>query len=130
MPRHHPGNFKPWTPGEGRAFARRLGRELAPHYAIALTGGTLTHVRGERKDVDVIVYPMKNARWDLDEIRGLLRAAGLEPLLSADQMRRHWRRRGVGDLDGRHVEVWRTGDRRRVDVLYFDGRAGSRDTAP
>jgi hypothetical protein len=101
---------------------RRLGLQMQPHYAVALTGGTLNHVRGERKDVDVIVYPMRNARWDLEEIHALLRAAGLELRLSADRLQRMWCRRGAGD-PGRHVEVWRTRDQRRVDVFYFDGRA-------
>ena len=86
---------------------------------LALAGGVLHRGRSYH-DLDLIAYPHDMSRPRRRKLIAGLRALGATRLRTAPEMRAHWRTKGSRDT--KHVEVWRTDDGRRVDVIILDGR--------
>lgn len=81
---------------------------------VALGGGVL--LRGwSNHDLDLIVYPHSSERANLLKLRKTLQAAGMVRRASAAAVQEEWRK--LGSRDCKHVEVWRTADARRVDII-------------
>lgn len=108
----------PWTLPEALVTVRALERRVRPlGYFTGLTGGVL--YRGSsKKDLDVILCPLNaSAEVDHGPAYDAMRSLGWVRTADADRVRRVWR--AAGSTDTKHVEVWLTADRRRVDVMFL-----------
>lgn len=108
-----------WTLEQALPFLR----ELDPHlrtvgYSCAL-GGSVLHKEPEveRHDLDVIVFPTNSNNRDVDALRGVLVGLGWTLTAPEHKVKSIWRRKG--STDSKHVEVWRTPDRKRVDLFLL-----------
>lgn len=100
-------------------FVFAIVRELEPAlkrrgWHVALTGGVL-QTGASTKDLDLVLYPRDSTCVSLKRLESALQRAGWHRTHTAERMRLGWRIRG--SRDEKHVEVWRTGDGRRVDVI-------------
>lgn len=105
-----------WTLEEGLIVVRELEGKLAGlgwHFALA--GGVL--MRGESDhDLDVLVYPRCSAiPIDTGKLRACLRALGWTLRGRAEYVIEEWEKKG--SIDRKHVDIWATADRKRVDVI-------------
>lgn len=106
-----------WTMDE----AVRLIRVLEPMAAkrgfhIGLCGGVLQKGRSE-KDVDLLLYPDCTAiPGDYAGLKKDWASLGIAMTHSAAQMKALWVKQGV--RDGKHVEVFRLKDGRRIDLIF------------
>lgn len=104
-----------WTQVE----ALRLIRSIQPPlmgagWFVALAGGVLNKGYSEH-DLDLVFVPMKTGKTDLVELHRVLSGYLGTRTHEAEQMREHWKAKG--SPDGKYVEVWRTDDGKRVDVI-------------
>lgn len=105
-----------WTIAEARALILRLEVALLPVGAHVALAGSVLHTGESKKDLDIIVYPRSSRYFDIERIREVFDNVGLRCIISAAEVRRDWRKRGI--KDGKRVEIWAERDR-RVDVLFL-----------
>jgi len=88
---------------------------------VALAGGVLNKGRSEH-DLDLVLVPMKTGAASIAQLHMVLDFAGWKRTHEAEQMREHWKSKG--SPDGKHVEVYRTYDGKRIDVIvaYPEGK--------
>lgn len=113
----NPLPVSPWTLEEASAFTGMLQQKLQPHYCVGLTGSVLYRGKG-RYDLDIIVFPAKSYRWDLDELRLLMLGAGMQLLRNREQVQAYWAKK-YNSNDRKHVEIWQTLSGKRVDVFFL-----------
>jgi len=112
-----------WTLDQGIEMVRQIERALASCGWHAALGGGVLHRGQSDHDLDVIVFPRQRIAETVRQPHiGLLRTAlrhDLDMTLFAtvDRVQKHWRSKGLGDL--KHVEVWKTADGKRVDLLVL-----------
>lgn len=113
-----------WDLVSAVAFARSLEPFLRSEggWTCAL-GGSVLQRGWSRKDLDLICFPMRTSRADARELRAGLRRIGMKPLWGVEVVRARWRRE-FGSDDRKHVEVWRTASKARVDVFVMEAREG------
>lgn len=114
-----------WTLDEARSLIAELRPPLfAIGYGIGLTGSTLYDDAG--RDLDLMIYALDSLhRAPLTAIHEVLSGAGLVLVYDQREVRKHWRAKGSDD--GKHVEIWRTADGRKVDVFILLGGNGVRN---
>jgi len=106
-----------WTLSEATALLQGIAPGLLVRgFAVGLTGSVLTKGSSQH-DLDIVVYPMQSTMdTDWEVARDTLIASGFVCLITADDVRKAWRRKG--SLDMKSVEVW-TFNKRRVDVFFL-----------
>ena len=107
-----------WSLEEALSLIRRIspGLKVAGFY-VGLTGSVLT-VGASQHDLDLIVYPAQSTvTTDFSLARYILISEGWEVYIPAERVQYHWRKKGNNDT--KEVEVWLTGDNRRVDVFFL-----------
>lgn len=106
-----------WALDEALELIRKLEPGLRDAgWALGLTGSVLT--RGESdKDLDLVVYPLNSTEVSKAKLITALGAYGWTRRSSVSATHRTWRH--IGSEDCKQVEVWRTGDGRRVDVFLL-----------
>lgn len=97
-----------------------LVRKLQPAFNgcgwhIALGGGLLNKGFSDH-DLDLVVYPHNSNATDIDKLRAMLRAIGWSLFADVERIQAHWRKKG--GTDKKHVEVWKTPDDKRVDLIF------------
>lgn len=104
-----------WTLDEAVELVRDIWDECAAAgWHLAITGGVL--YRGESdKDLDLVAYPHNSEDADIDDLYDCLCLLGWRLRSQAQTTATYWRK--SGSTDCKHVEVWRTVDGRRVDVI-------------
>jgi hypothetical protein len=107
-----------WTLERGIELARKLEPLLAEvGWHVALAGSVLRDGKSD-KDLDLIVYPhlrKNSARPGYRAMRKALMRAGMWPVSSRREVRKHWR--AAGSKDQKWVEVWAANG--RVDIFVL-----------
>ncbi len=104
-----------WTLEQAILVIRTIAPDCANagwHLALAgsvLLQGSSTH------DLDLIAYPHDSTTVHLDNLHRAFRTRGWRRRAPAAEVVKHWRT--LGSTDCKHVEVWRTPDGRRVDII-------------
>lgn len=109
-----------WDIDTARALARDLELALADKGWHVALGGSVLHNGMSMKDLDLFVYPHTVTRWVgaiRQDVCDALKQLGLRRVASVDAVHDAWRK--MGSKDTKSVEVWRTTDRRRVDIFYL-----------
>jgi len=109
--------LKGWTKDEAMEF---IGR-LLPHleeagFTVALTGSLLLG-KESKKDLDLIVFPINASNFNNGLAHLAFEKIGMRVKATRGQVARTWE--SVGSFDTKHVEVWWTEDKRRIDVFYL-----------
>ncbi len=109
--------FVPWTLEEALVFVRSLADPLETiGFSVGLLGSVL--LNGESNhDLDLVIYPWDTGRVDLRLVSDLLIELGMTRLFQRHEIAKFWARKG--SLDAKHVEVWETSDRKRVDLFFM-----------
>ena len=106
-----------WTLEDGLACVRALECQLSAALGVhfALAGGVM--LRGESEhDLDVVVYPRcSRAGVDTQLLRFALRGLGWSIRVRAVDTIEQWQKRGSADR--KHVDIWATPERKRVDII-------------
>jgi hypothetical protein len=111
-----------WTLDEVRTLLGNLEKfaeETGWHFALA--GGVLREGHSAH-DLDLIAYPRTSTNSDRHMLRFLLTRVGWTLRVPAKEMHGHWKAKG--SKDRKHVEVWRTGNGRRVDLFILGDNPG------
>ena len=105
-----------WTLEEALELIRGLEPNLSKcGYHVALCGGVLQQGRSEH-DLDVLVYPHNSTNnIDIAQLRLCLRDLGWKLRMRAEYLVELWIEKGSNDR--KHVDIWATPDRKRVDVF-------------
>ncbi len=105
-----------WTLEQALELVRSLNeRLLEVGYVVALTGSVL--FKGEsNKDLDLLIYPMTTEHQDKTKVAAKLKELGLLQVSRAEQVQERWKKMR-GSNDKKHVEIWRTRDRRKIDIF-------------
>ena len=105
-----------WTLEDAVALLRELEPLVASvGYHVGVLGSVL--IQGQsQKDLDILLYPHNSSHQNTDRVRDVLREAGLELDVSADQVHAKWW--NSGSTDTKYVEVW-SYKGRRVDFFYL-----------
>ncbi len=106
-----------WTLDEGLSVVRdleaKLSTQLGVHFALAgsvLLRGTSAH------DLDVVVFPHCSvSAIDVGKLRAALRRLGWRIRGYVEFVHEEWEKKGSADR--KHVEIWATPDRKRVDII-------------
>jgi hypothetical protein len=106
-----------WTRDEALAFLMLLEPlVLAAGYGVGLTGSVL--FAGEsRNDLDIIIFPQSKGTENISKLYEALELAGMFRRCGRGTVVREWEK--VGSTDLKNVEVWRTAQRRRVDIFFL-----------
>lgn len=111
-----------WTFNEARmtiVLLEELAKEQHAGWHFALAGGVL--LRGSSThDVDIIAFPHVTLAGNRKALRRVLRTCGWYLRMKAWELHKYWRRKGSPDR--KHVEVWKTTDGRRVDLMIMGDR--------
>lgn len=107
----------PWELKEAHELIDRILPYLkAAGFYPALTGSVL--FQGvSKKDLDIIVYPANSSRYEIRNAFMALEAAGLTQWMDKDRVAQAWVDKG--STDRKHVEVWLTEDKKRVDIFFL-----------
>jgi hypothetical protein len=111
-----------WTLQQALDLVRSIQPTLVANgWFVALAGGVLNKGHSEH-DLDLVLVPMKTGKTDLVELHCVLSGYLGTRTHEAEQMREHWKSKG--SPDGKYVEVYRTDDGKRVDVVvaYPEGK--------
>ncbi len=111
-----------WSLSEARELIATLQPYLMERgWFLALAGGVLNKGYSDH-DLDLVAVPMKTQLAEIKILHEILNMCGLTRTHDADMMQKHWLAKG--SPDGKHVEVYRTSDNKRVDVIvaYPEGR--------
>ena len=106
-----------WTLAEGQKVIKEILPFLkAAHFYPALTGSVLFN-GSSNKDLDIIVYPANSNTCDFNNAIEALKRAGLTQWMDRDNVAGAWADKG--STDQKHVEIWLTSDRRRIDFFFL-----------
>lgn len=89
------------------------------HFALA--GGVMRKGSSEH-DLDLIAYPRTSTKSDRNMLRFILGALGWRLRVPVKEMHVYWKEKG--SKDRKHVEVWQTSDKRRVDLFILGDSPG------
>lgn len=107
-----------WKLEEALDLVRRIEAKVRPiGLFTGLTGSVL--YRGESlKDLDVTVSPMDSTQpFPREAFDEAMQSLGLKLQLSEPQIKKIWA--DLGSKDTKHVEVWKTPERKRIDVFLL-----------
>jgi len=107
-----------WTLEDGLSVLRNIHAPLASAgFGIAL-GGSLLYRGHSKKDIDVIIFPMRKGAVKVDAAFVVLEFLGWTRWFSVETVQARWRK--IGSADTKHVEVWKTPDGRRADLIILE----------
>lgn len=107
-----------WTLEQARSLLNYLEPQLAAvGYHVGLMGSVL--LRGESsKDLDIIIYPHNKMVQDIPRVHAVLVSLELKQQADIVNVLKTWKFR-AGVTDSKHVEVWKTPGKKRIDVFFF-----------
>ena len=105
-----------WTLETALSFVRELEARLRPiGYSVALGGSVLLHGKSP-SHLDLVIYPLSSKGLRPQSLKSALLEHGLTQVATRERVQQVWRRKGSDDT--KHVEIWRTNDR-RVDLFFL-----------
>ena len=104
-----------WTLNDALMITQMVETAVAAvGWHVALGGGVMKNCRSTH-DLDLIFYPHDSTDARLSRLRPALRSMKWKLTHTYARVQRNWRTKGSADQ--KHVEVWKTSDGRRVDVI-------------
>lgn len=108
-----------WTLKEAIDLARDLNSCAgATGWHFGITGSVLFKGSSE-KDLDLIAYPRNSKDCDRSDLRALLSLCGMRLRMDVKELQSHWK-----SGDKKHVEVWQTGNGKRIDLFILGDKPG------
>lgn len=102
-----------WTLVEALDLVKRLNHANL-HWNVALGGGVLN--KGfSYKDLDLVFYPHESGNEPLDKLHTTFGHFNWTRVKTSAEMLAHWKSKG--SKDRKFVEVWKTAEDKRVDVI-------------
>lgn len=85
-------------------------------FGVGMAGSVLT-AGGSNHDLDLIVFPLRTTRNNVEDVRSMFRmCAGMRLLFDRGVVTARWRK--LGSDDEKHVEVWEH-EGKRVDIFFL-----------
>lgn len=110
-------NTKRWTFQDALQFVRLLNDEVKEAgFYVAMTGSVLFEGHSDN-DLDLIIYPKDSTWYDLESLKEVLCNLDMEQRCSRALVAKVWERKGTADT--KHVEKWRTKDKKTVDLFFL-----------
>ena len=111
-----------WTLEDGLDMARQLRRVAAGYGWHVAIGGGVVHRGWSNKDLDLVMFPHDSTRETFNtrmigDIGSILSKSGWELYRTVGEMHSYWETKG--SKDRKWVEVWKTPDGKRVDLIWM-----------
>jgi hypothetical protein len=107
-----------WTLVEGIVIVQEIEEKLRPMGLFTGLTGSVLYKGYSPKDLDITVMPLNaTVPIPLERVHEVLKARGWRIWFTEPQLKVLWGSKGI--IDTKFVEVWKTSDDRRVDVMYL-----------